>query len=85
MGIRHLTQQRSVLEREIRQVETTYGKVRVKVAWGGEPKIIMNVQPEYEDCAELARQQDVPWRVVHQETLQAWERSSQLRRSPPVD
>ena len=78
LGIRHLTQQRSVLEREIRQVETTYGKVRVKVAQGGEPKMIMNVQPEYEDCAHLARQHNVPWRVVHQEALDAWARSPQI-------
>ena len=74
LGIRHLTQQRSILKREIQQVETIYGKVRVKVASQGGAAI--NVQPEYEDCAQIARQHNVPWRTVHQMALQAWDRSS---------
>lgn len=48
LGIRRITQQRAILQREIQQVETEYGKVRVKVAWQGESqnKSITNVQPE---------------------------------------
>jgi pyridinium-3,5-bisthiocarboxylic acid mononucleotide nickel chelatase len=74
LGIRHLTQQRSVLGREIHQVETIFGTVRIKVATQGqaETKTILNVQPEYEDCAELARKCDRPWRVIHQMALEAW-------------
>jgi pyridinium-3,5-bisthiocarboxylic acid mononucleotide nickel chelatase len=74
LGIRHLTQQRSVLGREIHQVETIFGTVRIKVATQGkeETKTILNVQPEYEDCAELARKCDRPWRVIHQMALDAW-------------
>ncbi|MGK7872951.1 MAG: nickel pincer cofactor biosynthesis protein LarC [Xenococcaceae cyanobacterium] len=76
LGIRHMTQQRAILQREIQQVETVYGTVRVKVAsqGTGEQKKIVNVQPEYEDCAQLAREQDQPWRVVHQMALDAWYR-----------
>ncbi len=76
LGIRHLTQQRSVLQREIQQVEIGYGTVRIKVAsqGTGEEKTIINVQPEYEDCAQLARKYDQPWRVVHQMALDAWNR-----------
>lgn len=33
---------------------------------------IANVQPEYEDCAELARANNLPWREVHQLALQTW-------------
>ncbi len=56
LGIRRTTQQRAILQREIQQVETEYGTVRVKVAWQAKDAIA-NVQPEYEDCAQLARQQ----------------------------
>ena len=68
LGIRERTQQRSILQREIESVATKYGVVKVKVAsWGeGENKRILNVQPEYEDCAILARKHDVPWREVSQ-------------------
>ncbi|MBW4641812.1 MAG: nickel pincer cofactor biosynthesis protein LarC [Goleter apudmare HA4340-LM2] len=71
LGIRRTTQQRAVLQREIQQVETEYGTVRVKVAWQ-EQEVIANVQPEYEDCAELARKYNIPWREIQQLALQNW-------------
>ena len=74
LGIRRSTQQRQILAREIQQVQTDYGLVRVKVAWKGseEEGAIANVQPEYEDCAQIAQQQNLPWREVHRVALQAW-------------
>ncbi|MFN6469201.1 MAG: nickel pincer cofactor biosynthesis protein LarC [Nostoc sp. SerVER01] len=74
LGIRRSNQQRAILEREIQQVETEYGKVRVKVAWKARSseKVIANVQPEYEDCAELARKHNIPWREIHRLALQHW-------------
>ncbi len=72
LGIRHSIQQRAILQREIQQVETKYGVVRVKVAWMGAEKVITNIQPEYEDCAELARQHNIPWREVHRLALSTW-------------
>ncbi len=71
LGIRRFRQQRTVLEREIQQVNTDYGVVGVKVAWA-EKGIISNVQPEYEDCAELARKHQISWREIHRIALQAW-------------
>jgi hypothetical protein len=78
LGIRRLTQQRAALQREIQEVTTKYGVVRVKVAWTGTAaeKAIANVQPEYEDCAELARQHNLPWREVHRLVLHAWHESN---------
>ena len=73
LGIRERTQQRSILDREIQSVETKYGVVRIKVASWGEAKQILNVQPEYEDCANLARQHDVPWREVSQNAIAVWQ------------
>jgi hypothetical protein len=76
LGVRRLTQQRAILEREMQRVETEYGEIRVKVAWSNNSthKTITNVQPEYEDCAELARVNNRSWREVHQLALQTWYR-----------
>ena len=74
LGIRRTTQQRAILQREIQQVETEYGQVRVKIAWKRQSpeKVIANVQPEYEDCAELARKHNIPWREIQRLALQHW-------------
>ncbi len=75
LGVRRLIQQRVILPREIQRVQTEYGEIRVKVAWNGSPhKTITNVQPEYEDCAKLARANDRSWREVHQLALETWYR-----------
>ncbi len=71
LGIRHSKQQRTILEREIQQVETDYGVVSVKVAWS-KKGVVANVQPEYEDCAQLARREGISWREVHRIALQCW-------------
>jgi uncharacterized protein (TIGR00299 family) protein len=70
LGIRRSTQQRTILDREIQKVQTEYGEVQIKVAKSGET--IVNVQPEYEDCAEIARLKNVSWREVHRLALQIW-------------
>jgi hypothetical protein len=72
LGIRWSLQQRSVLYREIHTVATTWGTVRVKVARQGQGGAIANVQPEYEDCAAIARRHNLPWREVHRQALQTW-------------
>ncbi|MFM6278529.1 MAG: nickel pincer cofactor biosynthesis protein LarC, partial [Dolichospermum sp.] len=74
LGIRRTTEKRSILPREIQKVETIYGTISVKVAWGGKgtEKVITNVQPEYEHCAILARQNNIPWREIHRLALESW-------------
>ena len=57
LGIRVRLQERKVLYREILEVKTEYGKARVKIAWRDG---FWTIQPEYEDCAELARSHQVP-------------------------
>jgi uncharacterized protein (TIGR00299 family) protein len=76
LGIRHSLQQRSILEREFHKVETRFGVIPVKVArsWDG---AIVNVQPEYEDCAKIARHHQIAWREVHQIALQNWYQQNQ--------
>jgi hypothetical protein len=70
LGIRRSTQARSVLEREIHNVETPHGTVRIKIA--SRQGDVLNVQPEYEDCAAIARSSQLPWREIHRLALQAW-------------
>ena len=71
LGIRYRTQPRSILDRQIESVTTKYGEVKVKIAsWGkGENRQIINIQPEYEDCANLARQNSIPWREIYQQAI----------------
>ena len=75
LGIRERTQQRSILNREIQSVATKYGEVRIKIAsWvAGEDKQILNVQPEYEDCAALARQHNLSWSEISQTAIATWQ------------
>jgi uncharacterized protein (DUF111 family) len=62
LGIRIRCQERIILPRVIREVETIYGKARVKIAQRGDRTY--TVQPEYDDCARLARQHQVPlWQI----------------------
>jgi uncharacterized protein (TIGR00299 family) protein len=58
LGLRIHTAERRVQARRIVEVETRYGKVRMKVAEGG------NYAPEYEDCRRLAREAGVPLKQV---------------------
>ena len=70
LGIRRSTQERTILHREIQKVQTEYGEVQIKVAKSGQT--IVNVQPEYEDCASIARVKNISWREVHRLALQSW-------------
>jgi uncharacterized protein (TIGR00299 family) protein len=70
LGIRYSRQQRSILEREIHLVKIEYGEVRVKIAKMGET--VTNVQPEYEDCAAIAKSKNISWREVHRLVLESW-------------
>lgn len=78
LGIRHSIQQRTILQREIQSIETRYGPVRVKVARRERGGTIVNAQPEYEDCAQLAQQLQLPWREIHRLALQSWSQKADL-------
>ena len=57
LGIRRTRQNRAVLDREMVEVETPYGAIAVKV--GRADGTVLNVQPEFEDCARGARSHGV--------------------------
>ena len=72
LGIRRQTQPRWVLPRRMQTLETPYGPVNLKLAYHPVTQAILNVHPEYEDCAAIARRHHLPWQVVHQTALSIW-------------
>ncbi|NET00998.1 MAG: nickel pincer cofactor biosynthesis protein LarC [Sphaerospermopsis sp. SIO1G1] len=84
LGIRCTTQKRRILNREIQKLDTPYGQVGIKVAWQGkDAEKVINVQPEYEDCAELARKNHIPWQEIHRLALRSWyDHNSHKYRTP---
>lgn len=68
LGIRRQFQSRSILEREIRTVKTKYGDIRVKI--GKNSSEIVNIHPEYEDCAKYARLLGIPLSDIKEEAKQ---------------
>ncbi len=63
LGVRRRPIERWTCERSTQEVRTPWGAVRVKQQrWRGE---LLGAQPEYEDCARLAREHGVPLRVVY--------------------
>jgi hypothetical protein len=71
IGLRWRLENKMALDREFAEVETEWGKVRMKVArWpSGE---VANAQPEYEMCRNLARLNKVPLKQVMQAAMRVW-------------
>jgi len=70
IGVRRYATDRTTLDREFIPVETEYGTVNIKVSkLDGE---VMNFSPEYEDCARLAREKNVPLKRVQSEAVAAY-------------
>jgi pyridinium-3,5-bisthiocarboxylic acid mononucleotide nickel chelatase len=72
IGVRIHEVGRKKLSREIREVETSYGTVRVKISRRGEE--ILTVTPEYEDCRKLAEEKNVPLKSIIEESKKAFSR-----------
>jgi hypothetical protein len=62
LGVRVSEVDRLVLRREIRPVETRYGRIAVKVAW--DPDGLATFSAEVDDCARAARKHGVSLREV---------------------
>jgi pyridinium-3,5-bisthiocarboxylic acid mononucleotide nickel chelatase len=70
LGLRFWPVDRVELERELVEVATGYGPVRVKVGrLGGE---VLGAHPEYEDCAARGREKGVPVKEVMAAAMAAW-------------
>ncbi len=69
IGVRWYEASRLTMERELREVSTKYGEVRIKVS--GLEGVAMKVMPEYEDCRKLAKKNGVPLLDVIEEARRA--------------
>jgi pyridinium-3,5-bisthiocarboxylic acid mononucleotide nickel chelatase len=71
IGLRWRLENKMALAREFVEVDTPWGKVRMKIArWpSGE---IANASPEYEDCRSLSRHHAVPLKQVMQEAMRVY-------------
>ncbi|MGH8164567.1 MAG: LarC family nickel insertion protein, partial [Rhodanobacteraceae bacterium] len=68
LGVRVFQAERRVLARKMADVETPFGKIRIKYTEAG------NFAPEYEDCRTAARQSGKPLRDVIEAAAAAFRR-----------
>ncbi|MFZ5649519.1 MAG: nickel pincer cofactor biosynthesis protein LarC [Bacillota bacterium] len=70
LGIRWREEKRAALDRRIEELDTPYGKIRVKLALshGGAP---LKASPEYEDCKKIALEKGIPLIKIYEAALQA--------------
>jgi len=65
LGIRYYKARRNKLRRNIKEVDTKFGKVKVKIAEINDSKY--RISPEYEDCKKKASKSKVSFRQVYDE------------------
>lgn len=70
LGVRYYPVERTKLERRIEEVETEFGRIKLKVARIN--KEVKNIAPEYADCRRVARETGMPLKEVYQVAKQAW-------------
>ena len=70
IGLRHHEVERECLRRELIDVETALGTVRIKLAW--RDGRVINAVPEFEDCSKLAADHNLPVKDVQAMAVQAY-------------
>ncbi|MBI4687158.1 MAG: nickel pincer cofactor biosynthesis protein LarC [Nitrospirae bacterium] len=58
IGVRFYEAERKILDREIKSIDTEFGKINVKVSKLGDD--IIKTAPEYEDCRRIAKKLNMP-------------------------
>jgi uncharacterized protein (TIGR00299 family) protein len=72
IGVRIREVVRKKLTREIKEVDTLYGKIRVKISKRGDE--ILTATPEYEDCRKIAEEKKIPLKQVIEEAQSQFSR-----------
>jgi uncharacterized protein (DUF111 family) len=72
LGLRIREERRVCLQRQLVEVATEWGSIRVKVGSRGDEEF--NAAPEFDDCRRLAEKNDVPVKRVLEAALQAYRR-----------
>ena len=70
IGVRYREMARECLDREVVPVETSLGTIRVKVARRNGQ--MFNASPEFDDCARIARERNVPVKEVQALAIKAF-------------
>ena len=70
LGVRRRDERRQALNRRWVDVQTRWGKVRMKI--GSLNGTVTNYSPEYEDCKQIAGQQHLPLKSVMQEAIRIY-------------
>jgi uncharacterized protein (TIGR00299 family) protein len=65
IGVRIQEVGRRKLFREIREIVTVYGKIRIKISKRGDA--VLTITPEYEDCRKIAEERNIPLKQVMEE------------------
>ncbi len=65
IGVRIQNVGRKKLTRDVREVDTVYGKIRIKISRRGNE--ILTITPEYEDCRRIAEERQIPLKQVMEE------------------
>ena len=71
LGLRISTQTRMELAREVREVSTAYGKIRMKIPAAFPER----ASPEYDDCHRAAKTHGVPLIAVYEAARAAWSKT----------
>lgn len=77
IGVRYYEVCRSILPREVVEVQTEYGSVRLKVAF--QHNRLVNMAPEYEDCRLCAEKHGVPLKAVYRAAHLAYDGEREQR------
>ena len=64
-GVRFLPLDRTVLEREVEIVKTSWGLVKIKI--GILDGTIMQISPEYKDCKEISEKRNISVMEIYNE------------------
>jgi len=72
IGVRILEVGRKKLSREIREVDSVYGKIRIKISRCGDE--VLTLTPEYEDCRRIAEERQIPLKQVMEEAKDGFSR-----------
>jgi uncharacterized protein (TIGR00299 family) protein len=72
LGVRSYEVQRTALQRRFEEVETPYGRVKMKIGYDTER--VLNVAPELEDAKALAEKLGVPLKLVLAAAVAAFKR-----------
>ena len=71
LGIREVVHNRYVLRRHWQEVNTIYGKARIKIGLNERGEILVQ-SPEFEDCKRLADDSGQPLETIYREILQGF-------------